>query len=237
MATSMTAQQAEPPQQRSGPGGVLTRRQQRVLQVIQDFGQHHGYAPTLREIGLAAGLASPSSVSYQLTILQRKGYLRRDSGRPRTVEVRLSGQPTVSLDADDLAEALAISPEDPAYAVVPMIGQVPAGDFRPADQAVEDSFMLPKQLVGEGELFLLTVVGDSMINAAIADGDWVVVRRQHEAQHGEIVAAMIGGEATIKTYKRSDGHVWLMPHNPDYAPILGDDAIILGKVVTVLRRV
>ena len=118
-----------------------------------------------------------------------------------------------------------------------MIGQVPAGDFRPADQAVEDSFMLPKQLVGEGELFLLTVAGDSMINAAIADGDWVVVRRQHEAQHGEIVAAMIGGEATIKTYKRSDGHVWLIPHNPDYAPILGDDAIILGKVVTVLRRV
>ena len=97
MATSMTAQQAEPPQQRSGPGGVLTQRQQRVLQVIQDFGQHHGYAPTLREIGLAAGLASPSSVSYQLTILQRKGYLRRDSGRPRTVEVRLSGQPAVSL--------------------------------------------------------------------------------------------------------------------------------------------
>jgi repressor LexA len=237
MANSTAAQRAEPPQQRPGPGNVLTRRQQRMLQVIQDFGQHHGYAPTLREIGLAAGLASPSSVSYQLTILQRKGYLRRDSGRPRTVEVRLPGQSAVRLDAGDLAEALVISPEDPAYALVPMIGYGPAGDFRPADQAVEDSFMLPKQLVGEGELFLLTVVGVSMINAAIADGDWVVVRRQHEAQNGEIVAAMIGGEATIKTYKRSDDHVWLMPHNPDYAPILGDDATILGKVVTVLRRV
>ncbi len=237
MATSTAAQRAEPPQQRPGPGDVLTRRQQRVLQVIQDFGQRHGYAPTLREIGMAAGLASPSSVSYQLTILQRKGYLRRDSGRPRTVEVRLPGQSAVRLDAGDLVEALAISPEDPAYAFVPMIGHVPAGDFRPADQAVEDSFMLPKQLVGEGELFLLTVVGDSMINAAIADGDWVVVRRQHEAQNGEIVAAMIGGEATIKTYKWSGDHVWLMPHNPDYTPILGDDATILGKVVTVLRRV
>jgi repressor LexA len=208
-----------------------------VLQVIQDFGRDHGYAPTLREIGLAAGLASPSSVFHQLTILQRKGYLRRDSGRPRTVEVRLPGQSAVCLDEGDLMEALAISDEDEAYAVVPMIGYVHAGDLHPADQAVEDSFMLPKQLVGEGELFLLTVVGDSMINAAIADGDWVVVRRQHEAQNEQIVAAMIGGEATIKTYKRSGDHVWLMPHNPDYNPILGDDATILGKVVTVLRRI
>ena len=135
------------------------------------------------------------------------------------------------------AEPLAISPKDPAYALVPMVGHVHAGDFRPADQAVEDSFMLPKQLVGEGELFLLTVIGDSMINAAIADGDWVVVRRQAEAQNGEIVAAMIDGEAAIKTYKRSGDHVWLMPHNPAYEPLLGDDATILGKVVTVLRRV
>jgi repressor LexA len=178
MATSSAGQRAESPQQRPGPGNMLTRRQQRALRVIEEFGQH-----------------------------------------------------------GDLAEVLAISPKDPAYAVVPMIGQVHAGDFRPADQAVEDTFMLPKQLVGEGELFLLTVVGDSMINAAIADGDWVVVRRQTEAQSGEIVAAMIDGDATIKTYKRSGDHVWLMPHNPNYEPVLGDDATILGKVVTVLRRV
>jgi repressor LexA len=231
--SSATASGAEPPDQ-PDPGQVLSWRQRKILQVIRDFGQRHGYAPTLREIGKAAGLASASSVSYQLSILQSKGYLRRDVGRPRTVEVRLPGQPTIRFEAEDLLNA---PPDGAAYASVPMIGTVAAGDFYQADQEIGDSFMLPKQLVGEGELFLLTVVGDSMINAAIADGDWVVVRRQRTAQSGDIVAAMVDGEATIKTYKHTDNQVWLIPHNPDYEPILGNNATILGKVVTVLRRV
>jgi repressor LexA len=120
---------------------------------------------------------------------------------------------------------------------VPLVGRIAAGGPILAEQSVEDVFPLPRQLVGEGTLFLLKVAGDSMINAAIADGDWVVVRQQPDALNGDIVAAMIDGEATVKTFKKSDGHVWLMPHNPAYAPILGDESSILGKVVAVLRRV
>jgi repressor LexA len=122
-------------------------------------------------------------------------------------------------------------------AFVPLIGRIAAGGPILAEQHVEDIFPLPRQLVGEGTLFLLKVSGDSMINAAIADGDWVVIRQQENAENGEIVAAMIDGEATVKTLKQSDGHVWLIPHNPAFTPILGDDASILGKVVAVLRRV
>ena len=236
MTSSAYTDGPEPPDQ-PDPRHVLSWRQRKVLQVIRDFGQRHGYAPSLREIGRAAGLASVSSVSYQLSILQSKGYLRRNAGRPRTVEVRLPGQSAIRFEAEDLGDVLDLSSKSAAYVSVPLIGQIAAGDFYPADQQIEDSFMLPKQLVGEGELFLLTVIGDSMIDAAIADGDWVVVRRQPDVQNGEIVAAMVDGEATIKKYKRSGKHVWLMPQNPDYTPILGDDATILGKIVTVLRRV
>jgi repressor LexA len=190
----------------------------------------------MREIGEAVGLTSTSSVSYQLSTLQSKGYLRRDAGRPRTVEVRLPGHPAVRPEVDEQEEpAFDIPSQDAAY--VPLIGRIAAGGPILAEEAIEDIFPLPKQLVGNGTLFLLKVVGDSMINAAIADGDWVVVRQQPVADNGDIVAAMIDGEATVKTFKRADGHVWLMPHNPAYTPIPGDDATILGKIVTVLRRV
>jgi repressor LexA len=117
-----------------------------------------------------------------------------------------------------------------------MVGRIAAGGPILAEESIEDVFPLPREIVGEGELFLLRVVGDSMIDAAITDGDWVVIRKQPTADQGEIVAAMIDGEATVKTFKRKDGHVWLMPHNPAYQPINGDEATILGKVVTVLRR-
>lgn len=122
-------------------------------------------------------------------------------------------------------------------AYVRLLGEIAAGQPRDANQSVEDVFPLPKQLVGEGDLFLLKVVGDSMIDAAIADGDWVVVREQQVAENGEIIAAMIEGEATVKSYRMSEGHIWLIPHNPAFAPIPGDGATILGKVVSVLRRV
>ena len=124
----------------------------------------------------------------------------------------------------------------PEAAYVPLVGRIAAGGPILAEQEIEAVFPLPRELVGDGELFLLKVVGDSMIDAAICDGDWVVVRQQHDAENGDIVAALIGDEATVKTLKRRDGHVWLMPHNPAYAPILGDDATIMGKVVSVLRR-
>src|SRR5215472_10800585 len=218
------------------PDHVLTWRQRKVLQVIRDSVQKRGYPPSMREIGEAVGLTSTSSVSYQLSTLQSKGYLRRDAGRPRTVEVRLPGHPAVRPEAEGSEEyALDIPSQEPA--LVPLIGRIAAGMPLLAEQAIDDVFPLPKQIVGDGTLFLLKVVGDSMINAAIADGDWVVVRQQEDAENGEIVAAMVENEATVKTLKRSDGHAWLMPHNPAYTPILGDDAAILGKVVAVLRRV
>ncbi len=222
------------------PDHVLTWRQRKVLQVIRDSVQRRGYPPSMREIGEAVGLTSTSSVSYQLSTLQSKGYLRRDAGRPRTVEIRLPGQPAVrpEVETDDGA-AVDTSLDIPSQeaTMVPLVGRIAAGGPILAEEAIEDIFPLPKQIVGDGTLFLLKVVGDSMINAAIADGDWVVVRQQPVAENGDIVAAMIDGEATVKTFKRSGGHVWLMPHNPAYAPIPGDESAILGRVVAVLRRV
>jgi repressor LexA len=218
------------------PDHVLTERQQTVLQVIRDLGKRRSYAPTLREIGDAAGLASTSSVSHQLSVLQDKGYLRRDARRPRTVEVRVPGRRAVRLEVEGLTEEVEIPDPDAANVPVPLLGQIAAGIRNLAEQVIEDTFVLPRQLVGDGTLFLLRVRGDSMINAAITDGDLVVVREQQEAENGDIVAAMIDGEATVKTLRRADGQVWLMPHNPAYTPIAARDAVILGKVVTVLRR-
>jgi len=221
---------------RPDPGHVLTWRQRKVLQVIRESVQRRGYPPSMREIGEAVGLTSTSSVSYQLSTLQSKGYLRRDAGRPRTVEVRLPGHPAVRPEpGTDEEPPMNIASQEAAY--VPLVGRIAAGGPILAEESIEDIFPLPRQIVGEGTLFLLKVVGDSMINAAIADGDWVVVRQQPVAENGDIVAAMIDGEATVKTFKRSDGHVWLMPHNPAYTPIPGDEAAILGRVVAVMRRV
>jgi repressor LexA len=210
----------------------LTPRQQRILTVIRDSVEVRGYPPSVREIGEAVGLASPSSVAHQLSALQKKGFLRRDPNRPRAVDVR---QP----DTGDAAQAedADVRAARPTPAYVPVVGRIAAGGPILAEQAIEEVFPLPREIVGEGELFLLKVVGDSMIDAAICDGDWVVVRQQPVAENGEIVAAMIDGEATVKTFRRRDGHVWLLPHNPAYAPIPGDEATVLGRVVTVLRRV
>lgn len=204
----------------------LTPRQRRVLEVIRDAVSQRGYPPSVREIGEAVGLTSSSSVAYQLKTLQAKGYLRRDPNRPRAVEVLPP--------SDGEHEAPAARPA-PAY--VPVVGRIAAGAPVLAEEAVEDVFPLPRELVGTGTLFLLKVVGDSMVEAGIVDGDWVVVRQQPSAENGEIVAAMLDGEATVKTFKRKGSHVWLLPHNAAYAPIPGDDALILGRVVSVLRKV
>lgn len=206
----------------------LTARQRRILEFIRTWVERHGYPPSVREIGEAVGLVSPSSVAYQLKELEKKGFLRRDPNRPRAVDVRPPGDP---LDDE------ATRSHRPAPAYVPMLGRIAAGGPILAEQAVEDVFPLPRELVGEGEVFMLQVKGDSMLDAAICDGDWVVVRQQPTAESGDIVAAMLDGEATVKTYRRRDGHVWLMPQNPAFDPIPGDDATIMGRVVTVLRRI
>jgi repressor LexA len=217
-------------------GPELTRRQCQIIEVIEDSVQRCGYAPTLREIGEAAGLASTSSVSHQLSALEQKGYLSRGAGRPRTAVVRPLSGPAVRQRPGQVRGDTARR----RVAHVPLVGRIAAGGPILAEQSTEDVFPLPRQLVGEGEFIMLQVVGDSMINAAIADGDWVVVRPESDVENGDIVAATIDGvevEGTVKTFKRSGGHVWLMPHNPAYTPILGDDAVIVGKVVAVLRRV
>ncbi len=229
----------------------LSVRQRRILEVIRASIRDRGYPPSIREIGEEVDLASPSSVAHQLRALQRKGYIRRDPHLPRAMEVLNPDAPTsrrlapsaeeltgrVSLDdagfGDDSGEALTPA----ATMLVPLLGRIAAGGPILADQVVEAVFPLPQELVGDGELFMLQVVGESMIDAAICDGDWVVVRSQPSAESGEIVAALIDDEATVKTLKRVGGHAWLMPHNPRFDPIPGDDARILGKVVSVLRRV
>lgn len=208
---------------------VLTMRQRRVLEVIRTAIEDRGYPPSMREIGEKAGLASPSSVAHQLKTLESKGYIRRDPNRPRALEI--ISPPDTQVDVTDMGDAH----PDPSF--VPVLGQIAAGGPILAEQSVEEVFPLPRQIVGEGTLFLLRVVGDSMIDAAICDGDWVVVRQQPTAENGEIVAALLDNEATVKTFKRKDGHIWLLPHNPSYEPIDGDAAQVLGKVTAVLRRV
>jgi repressor LexA len=198
-----------------------------VLEVIRDSVERRGYPPSVREIGEAVGLTSTSSVAYQLKVLNDKGFLRRDPNRPRAVVVA----PPAPVDETGSGDA---RPE-PSY--VPVVGRIAAGGPILAEQVVEDVFPLPRQIVGEGQLFLLQVKGDSMIDAAICDGDWVVVRQQPVANNGEIVAAMLDNEATVKTFQKKAGKIWLLPHNDDYDPIDGTDATILGRVTAVLRRV
>jgi repressor LexA len=233
-----TARVSTFPDPPTGPVG-LTPRQRKVLEVIRDWVERFGYPPSVREIGDAVGLNSTSSVHHQLRALERKGYLRRDPNRTRAVDVRGPEE------AAGLEEAVVATPDDgetgsgdlqPKPAYVPLLGNIAAGGPILAEQAVESVFPLPREIVGEGTLFLLNVRGDSMVEAAITDGDWVVVRQQPVAENGEIVAAMIDGEATVKTFKRRDGHIWLLPANAAYEPIPGDDATVLGRVVAVLRR-
>lgn len=225
----------------------LTARQQRVLIFLRDEISQRGYPPSMREIGAATGLASTSSVAHQLRGLERLGYVKRDPNRPRALEIFL---PEVLKARQSLAHEAEPTddghqPEDitgigdslPAAEYVPMVGRIAAGGPILAEERVEEVLPLPKSLVGDGTLFLLEVQGDSMIEAAICDGDYVVVRQQPVAENGEIVAALLDGEATVKTFSRADGKVWLLPHNASYDPIDGDDAAILGKVTAVLRRV
>ncbi len=218
---------------RRAGGSGLTERQRTILEVIRASVTSRGYPPSIREIGDAVGLTSTSSVAHQLRTLERKGYLRRDPNRPRAVDVRGVEDGAAASVVTEVAGSDAL----PEPTFVPVLGRIAAGGPILAEEAVEAVFPLPRELVGEGSLFLLKVVGESMVDAAICDGDWVVVRQQNVADNGDIVAAMIDGEATVKTFKRTGAQVWLMPHNPAFDPIPGNDAAILGKVVTVIRKI
>lgn len=210
---------------------MLSEKQQKIQAFIELSLDSRGVPPSMREICENTGLASTSSVSHQLSQLERAGYIKRHANTARTLEVLKRLTPEHSSSVID------ISPTDTNAVSVPLVGQIAAGIPITAEQHVEDVMSLPRQLVGNGELFMLKVVGDSMIDAAICDGDWVVVRQQQTADNGDIVAAMLDEEATVKVFKQRDGHTWLLPQNSAYEPIMGDHATVMGKVVTVLRSV
>ncbi len=243
----------------AGRSKGLTARQTKILETIQRSVNANGYPPSMREIGDVVGLASLSSVTHQLTQLEKLGYIRRDPKRPRAMEILVplmlrdaparrgngpaeearpdstagttpaeSGSKSGGSHVTDLTTAI-------DTAMVPLVGRIAAGGPILADQQVEEVVPLPRQLVGHGDLFMLRVAGDSMVDAAICDGDWVVVRRQPTAENGDIVAALLEDEATVKTFRQRNGHTWLLPQNTRYEPILGDEATIMGKVVSVMR--
>jgi len=219
----------------------LTVRQQRILMVLRDAIENRGYPPSIREIGEEVGLASSSSVAHQLRVLESKGFIKRDPNRPRALEVFLpevmAARRSLSSADDSSFDVTGIGDLMPEATNVPLVGRIAAGGPILAEERVEEVYPLPKTLVGGGTLFMLEVVGESMIDAAICSGDFVVVRQEQTANNGDIVAAMIDGEATVKTFQRKNGKVWLMPHNDAFEPIDGTHASILGIVTAVLRKV
>ena len=203
---------------------ALPERQQRILVVIRDWVVRHGYAPSTRQIGDAVGLRSSSSVSKHLAALEDKGFLRRSDTVSRPIDVRAFLQPAAAESTGDSVP-------------VPVVGDIAAGVPIVAEEHADDLLTLPRELTGRGTVFGLRVRGESMVDAAICDGDIVVVRQEREAHSGQIVAAMIDGEATVKVYRRRDGHVYLEPRNPAFDVLDGDEAVVLGVVVSVLRSV
>ncbi len=221
----------------------LTERQRDIIDAIQRNLKIHGFPPSFREIGEAVGLRSPSSVKHQLRALEEKGILRISANKGRAIEIIDDSvfsknnsdtykNPMQSVNVNTYETDAVINSRD-----VPLVGRIAAGAPITAEQHIEDVMRLPERLTGTGNLFMLEVHGDSMIDAAICDGDYVVVREQHDAVNGDIVAALLDNEATVKTFRNNNGHVWLIPHNPAYSPIDGSHATIMGKVVTVLRKI
>mgnify|MGYP004623548421 FL=1 len=220
----------------TAPRPALTARQQKILDAIRTEIEQKGYPPSMRQIGDMVGLASLSSVTHQLGRLETMGYIRRDPKLPRAIEVLdENGVGMHGSSSSSLPELPNFEIGDEDLVPVPLVGRIAAGGPITAEQSVEDVLALPRQLVGSGKLFMLKVKGDSMIDAAICDGDWVVVREQHTADNGDIVAALLDDEATVKVFRQVDGHTWLMPRNSNYEPIMGDRATVMGKVVSVLR--
>ncbi|AKE41392.1 LexA repressor [Corynebacterium kutscheri] len=215
----------------------LSARQRRILEVIHDAVLLRGYPPSIREIGDAAGLQSTSSVAYQLKMLEKKGFLRRDPNKPRAVDVRALPE-TTNKKKPGLAINTAATPEEfnTAAHMIPVMGSIAAGYPILAEENIEVYYPLPAEIVGDGELFMLQVIGESMRDAGILDGDWVVIRSQPTANQGDFVAALIEGEATVKEFHKDKSGIWLLPHNEAFDPIDGTHAEIMGKVVSVLRK-
>lgn len=201
----------------------LTRKQQQIYDYILSFTMEHGYPPSVREIGSAMGLKSPSTVHFHMKGLEEAGVIVKAEGKTRAISL------------PGMARGPVAEEQDPHANQIPVVGNVAAGSPILAQECIEDYLTFDTQGLS-GEHFALRVRGESMLNAGILPGDLVVVHRQQEAHNGEIVVALFEDEATVKTYQLRDGHVWLMPENPEYLPIDGANAEIIGKVVAVVRR-
>lgn len=200
---------------------AISRRQEEILDYIKAETETQGYPPSVREIGRAVGLKSTSTVHGHLSQLERKGYIRRDSSKPRAIEV---------------LPAAGVLPRS-ASVTVPLVGRVTAGLPVLAVENIEDYFPLPKDFGEQGTLFMLRVTGDSMIEAGILDGDYVIVRQQENAENGEIAVALVDDEATIKRFFKEKDRIRLQPENRFMDPIIVEDASVLGKVIGVVRRI
>ncbi|MGV3153832.1 transcriptional repressor LexA [Corynebacterium sp. 32222D000AT] len=218
----------------------LSARQRRILEVIHDAVLLRGYPPSIREIGDAAGLQSTSSVAYQLKQLEEKGFLRRDPNKPRAVDVRHLNTEKEDAKAEKASKSADLPqtpPDAGQVSYIPVVGRIAAGTPITAEENIDTYYPMPDEVVGGGDLYMLQVVGDSMRDAGILDGDWVIVRSQSTAEEGDFVAALLEGEeATVKEFHRDSTGVWLLPHNDAYSPINGDESEIMGKVVSVMRK-
>lgn len=209
---------------------ALTKRQQQVLEVVEQYMEEHGYPPTVREIGDAIGLTSPSTVHAHLKALEQSGALRRDATKPRAIDL-----------GERRREREARRPEPielPGVRMLPLIGAIAAGSPILAEENVTEHIAVPEQITASGENFLLSVRGDSMVNAGILDGDTVVIRRQEDCADGEIAACLVDGdEATVKRVRKIDGRVRLDPENDALQPFYPDHVVVMGVVVGVFRRI
>lgn len=216
--------------------GKLGKRQLAIYDFIRSYSDEHGYPPSVREIGAAVGLASPSTVHMHLKVLEEQGLIRRDSKKPRTIEVVGEREPE---HTGDDSQTLASVMQDLSANVIrlPLIGRVAAGVPILAEQNVEETLALPTSVVGDASSFVLRVRGESMINAGIFDGDYIVVREQHDAHDGEIVVALIDDSATVKTFYREPDRIRLQPENDTMEPIYVRDPVILGRVTALIRSI
>ena len=209
-------------------GRPLSKRQQAIYDYICSYTKEHSYPPSVREIGAAVGLASPSTVHTHLKVLEREGFITRDSNKPRTIEI-------VGQDNEGLAKVSQDLDHD--LISLPVVGHVAAGTPILAEQNIEDTLSLPTSIVGDSSSFILRVHGHSMINAGIFDGDYIVVKEQHEAHDGEIVVALLDESATVKTFYREEDRIRLQPENDTMEPIYVRNPQILGRVTALIRHI
>ncbi len=214
--------------------GKLSKRQMAIYEYICSYSDEHGYPPSVREIGAAVGLASPSTVHMHLKALEQKGLINRDPKKPRTIEVveKQSEPQTSEVKLADVSQDL-----DNNVISLPLVGRVAAGTPILAEQNVEETLSLPTSIVGDASSFILRVRGESMVNAGIYDGDYIVVKEQKDAHNGEIVVALIDDSATVKTFYREKDRIRLQPENDTMSPIYADNPVILGKVTALIRSI